>query len=843
MSWRWVFLMAWRDSRKNRSRLFLFISSIIVGIASLVALNSFNENLKGDIDQQAAQLIGADLVLESRRLPTPEAFKLIDSLEKISEATSTEQRFVSMIRFPKSNDTRLVQVRAIAGGYPFYGQVETSPKEAYTDFEGQPILLVDQTLLLQFHAAIGDSTQLGRKSFAIGGSLLSQPGQTALRASMVPSVWVPLDQLENSGLRQTGSRIEYFYYFKFPTGVKVDEMIGEMEDQLSLLQLRKNTISTTKENTGRAFADMASFMELTGFVALLLGCIGVSSAVHIFVREKMVSVSILRCLGANARQTFFIFLVQFAGIGLIGGLIGALIGTFIQYFIPLVMQDLVPVALSNAISWSAIAKGIALGVIIAILFALLPLIAVRHISPLNTLRVSDQTTSLWKDRLRWLIYLLIIGFIVAFARFQLQDWSRTFFFTLGIGITFAILYFVAKGVSFIVKKYIPNNLSYVWRQGLSNLYRPNNQTVVLLISIGFGTALIATLFFVQAMLMGGLKSASSDSQANVLLFDIQPSQREAVIQVTKDMGFPLVEDVPIVTMQITSINGKKHADVLQDSSSVYSGRAFRSEIRATYRDTLSASERITEGKFVGTVKDGVPAQVSVDQNYANEIGVEVGDQLIFNVQGVPVPAVVSSFREVDWNRFQSNFRIVFAKGTIDQAPQFYLIMTKIDDQLKSLKYQQAIVKQFPNVAIMNMNSMLAVLSDILDKIGFVIQFIGGFSIFTGVIVLISSVRISKYQRIRENVLLRTLGASRRQILYINFSEYLFLGVLASIVGLLIALLASNLLAVFMFKSTFLPSLVIVILLIISVSVLTVLIGMLNSRSVLNQPPLKVLRRD
>jgi len=378
---------------------------------------------------------------------------------------------------------------------------------------------------------------------------------------------------------------------------------------------------------------------------------------------------------------------------------------------------------------------------------------------------------------------------------------------------------------------------------LSNLYRPNNQTVVLLISIGFGTALIATLFFVQAMLMGGLKSASSDSQANVLLFDIQPSQREAVIQVTKDMGFPLVEDVPIVTMQITSINGKKHADVLQDSSSVYSGRAFRSEIRATYRDTLSASERITEGKFVGTVKDGVPAQVSVDQNYANEIGVEVGDQLIFNVQGVPVPAVVSSFREVDWNRFQSNFRIVFAKGTIDQAPQFYLIMTKIDDQLKSLKYQQAIVKQFPNVAIMNMNSMLAVLSDILDKIGFVIQFIGGFSIFTGVIVLISSVRISKYQRIRENVLLRTLGASRRQILYINFSEYLFLGVLASIVGLLIALLASNLLAVFMFKSTFLPSLVIVILLIISVSVLTVLIGMLNSRSVLNQPPLKVLRRD
>ncbi|WP_185213619.1 ABC transporter permease [Sphingobacterium mizutaii] len=843
MNWRWILLMAWRDSRKNRSRLFLFISSIILGIAALVAMNSFNENLRKDIDSQAAELIGADLELESRREPSAEAMKFIDSLKGMSEAFAKEERFMSMIRFPKAEGSRLVQVRAIEGHYPFYGEVETNPSDSYRDFGTKAGVYVENSLLLQFNAVVNDSVQLGNNSYPILGNVLSQPGQAAIAGAMAPSVFVPIAQLKNSGLQQQGSRIEYHYYFKLPKGFAVDKEVEKLDKKIEELQLRASTIQTTKENTGRSFADMASFMELVGFVALLLGCIGVSSSVQIYVREKLLSVAVLRCLGTTAKQAFYIFLVQFAGIGLIGGIIGAVLGSLIQYLIPVVMQDVIPVSLTTGVSWLAILEGIGLGVVIAVLFALLPLLAVRNISPLNSVRISDKEESMFKDKMSWWVYLLILIFITGFARLQMADWIQTLVFVAGVGITFLLLYGVAKAFTYLIRRFFPKGWPYLWRQGLSNLYRPNNQTVILMISIGLGTALISTMFLVQDLLINRVKISSEQSQANMLMFDIQPSQHESLSKMAKEEGYPILEAVPVVTMQLHSVNGVTLKDVVADTSSEVSSRAFRGEIRATYRDSLTKTESITSGKWVGVVGNKDTASVSLDQNYADNIKVKVGDRLSFNVQGLIIPAKVSSIRQVDWNRFQSNFRVVFAKGSIDQAPQFYLMMTKVPTEIESSKFQQKIVNNFPNVSVIDMNAVLTVLQEILDKIGFIIQFMGAFSILTGIIVLISSVRISKFQRIRENVLLRTLGASRKQIYLITISEYLFLGLLSALTGIIISLLASYLLAIFVFESVFVPSIGMIALLLVLIVGLTVLIGLINSLSVINRSPLEALRKE
>lgn len=843
MNWRWILLMAWRDSRKNRSRLFLFISSIILGIAALVAMNSFNENLRKDIDSQAAELIGADLELESRREPSAEAMKFIDSLKGMSEDFAKEERFMSMIRFPKAEGSRLVQVRAIEGHYPFYGEVETNPSDSYRDFGTKAGVYVENSLLLQFNAVVNDSVQLGNNSYPILGNVLSQPGQAAIAGAMAPSVFVPIAQLKNSGLQQQGSRIEYHYYFKLPKGFAVDKEVEKLDKKIEELQLRASTIQTTKENTGRSFADMASFMELVGFVALLLGCIGVSSSVQIYVREKLLSVAVLRCLGTTAKQAFYIFLVQFAGIGLIGGIIGAVLGSLIQYLIPVVMQDVIPVSLTTGVSWLAILEGIGLGVVIAVLFALLPLLAVRNISPLNSIRISDKEESMFKDKMSWWVYLLILIFITGFARLQMADWIQTLVFVAGVGITFLLLYGVAKAFTYLIRKFFPKGWPYLWRQGLSNLYRPNNQTVILMISIGLGTALISTMFLVQDLLINRVKISSEQSQANMLMFDIQPSQHESLSKMAKEEGYPILEAVPVVTMQLQSVNGVTLKDVVADTSSEVSSRAFRGEIRATYRDSLTKTESIISGKWVGVVGNKDTASVSLDQNYADNIKVKIGDRLSFNVQGLIIPAKVSSIRQVDWNRFQSNFRVVFAKGSIDQAPQFYLMMTKVPTEIESSKFQQKIVNNFPNVSVIDMNAVLTVLQEILDKIGFIIQFMGAFSILTGIIVLISSVRISKFQRIRENVLLRTLGASRKQIYLITISEYLFLGLLSALTGIIISLLASYLLAIFVFESVFVPSIGMIALLLVLIVGLTVLIGLINSLSVINRSPLEALRKE
>lgn len=843
MNWRWILKMAWRDSRRNRSRLFLFISSIILGIASLVAIKSFNQNLNRNIDQQAAELLGADLELETNRKPDEKVLAFLDSIAGISLEMAEEQQFMSMVQFPKTEGSRLIQVRAIKGLYPFYGKLVTQPANAGEEFGQGKEALVDHSLMIQYEAQTGDNIQLGLTTFTIAGHLLAQPGQSAVAGTLAPSILVPLNQLAESGLQQTGSRIEYKYYFKFEPGYNVESLVEGLEGRLRQLQLRSKTIQSNKEDTGRSFSDMADFMGLVGFIALLLGCIGVSSAVHIYVREKMVSVAILRCLGASSRQTFFIFLVQFAVIGLFGGLLGAIVGSLIQYLLPWVVQSFVPFELSTALSWAAIMEGILVGLIISVLFALLPLIAVRKVSPLNTLRISDEPDQGWKDGARWVIYFLIAAFVVLFAYFQLGRWGQTLVFSLGLGLIFLLFYSVARIFTVLIRRFFPKQMAYLWRQGLANLYRPNNQTVVLLISIGLGTAMVATLIFVQSMLLQRIHVATDERQANMLLFDIQPTQIEPIKLMTQEAGLPVVDQVPIVTVQLTGIKGRSAREILADTTDRGSSRGINREIRATFRSELTDTERLVDGVWVGRVDRGDTAQVSLEVGYARRMGVDIGDQLEFNVQGVTIPAIVSSTREVDWNQFSTNFRLVFAEGTIDEAPRFYVMMTHIEDVETSARFQQQLVQSFPNISVIDINSVLKILSDLMQKVGFVIQFIGGFSILTGVIVLIASVRISKYQRIRENVLLRTLGASRKQIFIINLSEYFILGFLAALVGILVSLATTSLLGSYLFEMQFVPPIGTILIILILVALLTTLIGLLNSLVTLNRPPLEILRRN
>lgn len=842
MSWKWIFLMAWRDSRRSKSRLFLYISSIVLGISALVALNSFNDNLRRDIDLQAAGLLGADLEISSRTQPGSEAMAYIDSLKGLSEASAREERFVSMLSFKKSGESRLIQVRGISAGYPFYGKQETLPAQAFDLLRDSNTVLLENELMLQFKAQVGDSVQIGNKTFAIGGNILKMSGRTSFATSMAPSAVLSPAAMAATGLKQVGSRVEYFYYFKLPRTFAIDAFVQKNEEYIEKWQLQMSSISSTKANTGRSFADVTRFMQLVGFTALLLGAIGVSSAVHVYVQEKMVTVATLRCLGATAKKTFLIFFVQFAGIGLLAGIAGAALGSMIQYLLPIVMQDFLPVELSSAISWPAIGQGVVLGFSIAVLFALLPLVGIRRVSPLNSLRIVSEASGMGPDPLRWFIILLIALLLVGFSRLQLEDWVQTAYFVAGIAVTFLLLFLAAQLLMFLLRRFFPSRLPYVWRQGISNLFRPRNQTTVVILSVGFGTALIATLFFVQDMLLQRVDRGSSQGQANIVLFDIQPAQKEAVKSLIQSQQLPVMEEVPIVTLQLESINGKSLDDVLADTASGYSARAFRGEIRATYRDSLADSEKVTAGRWVGNVSPQDTAQVSLEDGYAKRIGAKIGDILVLNVQGLLLPAKVASFRQVDWNRFQTNFRMVLAKGTLDNAPQFYVLMTGTSDEGKSASLQRMVVSQFPNVSVIDIHALLAMLDELLDKIGFVISFIGSFSILTGVIVLLSSLLISKYQRLRENILLRTLGASKRQIAQIIFSEYLFLGLISSLTGVLIALVAANTLAIFVFEASFVPSALFVVSLVALVVILTLLIGVLNSLSALNRPTLEVLRK-
>src|SRR5436190_2549071 len=229
LNFSWLVKMAWRDSRRNRSRLMLFVSSIILGIAAMVAIYSLGDNMSHEVDRQAASLLGADLMIGTGKQVSPAIQKMVDSL---GDRRSEQRMFPSMIYFSKSNKTRLVQVRALSGDFPYYGILETVPATDGKSFRNGQAALVDQTMMLQYEANVGDTIKIGNVSFVIAGTLINAPGQTGLSASVAPPVYIPLQYLEQTGLSQKGSRINYQFFFKFDRPVKMAELVDKIEPRL-----------------------------------------------------------------------------------------------------------------------------------------------------------------------------------------------------------------------------------------------------------------------------------------------------------------------------------------------------------------------------------------------------------------------------------------------------------------------------------------------------------------------------------------------------------------------------------------------------------------------------------
>ncbi|HEX6847391.1 MAG TPA: FtsX-like permease family protein [Chitinophagaceae bacterium] len=836
----WLIKMAWRDSRRNRSRLLLFVSSIILGIAAMVAIYSLGNNMQTEVDKQAASLLGADMMIGSGKAITPAVQKMADSL---GDRRSEQRMFPSMIYFSKSNKTRLVQVRALGGDFPYYGELETVPASAGKAFRNGQAALVDQTMMLQYAASVGDTIKIGSVSFVIAGTLINAPGQTGLSASVAPPVYIPLQYLEQTGLAQKGSRIVTQFFFKWDKPVDIKQLTDKLEPRFDIEGLNYETVETQKQNTARSLQDLTEFLSLISFIALLLGCVGVASAINIYVREKIRSVAILRCLGAKGWQAFLIYLIQIVVVGFIGSLAGAALGTIVQQFLPIAFKDFLPIKITADFSWTAIGQGLALGVVISFLFALSPLVSIRKISPLNTLRLSFQKFSLFKDPVKWLVYLLIILFIFGFSYLQIKEIPESIAFSSVIVIAFLILVGTAALLMWTVRRFFPYSWSYLWRQGLANLYRPNNQTTILIVAIGLGTAIICTLFSIRAILLKRIELTARDNRSNTILFDIQPQQTDSVIALARQFNLPIEGAVPIVNMRLEKVNNITGETLRKDSTIKMWRGTFDREYRVTFRDSTTNSERITKGKWSGKVDESGKIFISLDQNFAENNSIKVGDTMIFNVQGAPLTTIVGSLRKVDWGRVQTNFLVVFPTGVLEKAPQFHVLVTRIDGKDVSARFQQQLVQRFPNVTVIDLSAVLNIVSQVIDKVGFVIRFMAAFCIFTGLIVLIASVLISKYQRMQESVLLRTLGASRKQIFYITALEYFFLGALAAGVAIFLSLGMTWLIAKFVFEAEFATEWSWLLIVFVSVCFLTVFIGLINSRSVVTRPPLEILREE
>lgn len=478
----------------------------------------------------------------------------------------------------------------------------------------------------------------------------------------------------------------------------------------------------------------------------------------------------------------------------------------------------------------------------SVLFALLPLLRTWYVSPLEVLRVDEEAVQ-EPLKVRIIVFTAIMVFLFLFSLWLIQNWLYALAFVGATLITFAILAGIAALFIKTIKRFFPKRWGFTARQSLLNLFRPNNQTVVLVVAIGLGTFLISTLYFTKDILLSKTEVGQTSENANIIILDVQSEQRDAVAQsiITKDL--PVVNNIPMVTMRMHSIKGRLVNDIRQDTTNHTRSWILNHEFRTTYRDTLTASEELLEGTWIPRLQPGEPVVISISDNLSEDAKVTVGDTIVFNVQGVLMETTVGSIRKVDWAQMQLNFTIVFPVGVLEDAPQFNVLTTTVKDESSSAALQRDLVSKFPNLSIIDLRQVFTLVEDILDKVSWVINFMAFFSILTGIIVLIGSVRTSKYQRIKESVLLRTLGAKNSQILQISAFEYVFLGLLGSLVGILLALVSSLCLAFFVFKEPFAPSLIPFVVFLPGITLLVLAIGLSNIRTVLKSSPLEVLRRE
>ncbi len=834
--------MAWRDSRGSRRRLLLAATAIACGLAALVAIASFGANVREAVHNQAKILLGADLVLSSRQ---PFGTETEAEIATLGGDQSREVRCNSMAYFPKSGNTRLVQVRALAGHFPYYGTLETTPPDATHTFAAGPLALVDDSLLYQFDAQVGDAITIGNFSFTIAGRLLKIPGEAGAASLIGPRVYIPFAYLPQTALVQEGSMVTYRVYFKLPKETDADRLLDTLRPHLNKYNVEGDTVQKRAASVGKMLENLTRFLNLTGFVALLLGGIGVASAIHVYMTEKLATVALLRCLGARQQSLFAIYLVQAVALGIFGAVLGAAGGVGIQQTLPRLLHDFLPVRIETTLSWSALGQSLTAGVGIVFLFSLLPLLAVRHVSPLQVLR-SSLAEQLAPRRDPWragVIALILLG-VFLFALLHTEHWWQSFLFCAVLVAAFLLLAVIASAIMAATRAMVSPSWPYVWRQGFANLHRPHNQTLMLLLALGLGAFLLMTLQFVQQALVDQVSRRHNANQSNLIFFDIQTDQREALTRLVGSFSLPTTQHAPLVTMRLTAVKGIAVETLRNEKRPDIDEWALRHEYRATYREQLIDTETLVAGTWQGkseSLAQQVP--ISLEEEVTKALSVTVGDPLEFDIQGVPIKTTIASIRKVDWQQIKPNFFVVFPAGVLEGAPQTYLLVTRTPSSEVSATVQRAVVGKFPNVSAIDLTSMLQTLDTLLSRIVFALRFMALFSIAAGLFVLVNAVLTSRQQRLKESVLLRTLGASRRQIAGILVAEYALLGGFAALSGTVLAVFASWALSRWWFEAVFAPPLIPALLAVVVVTCVAILTGLIGNRSVVRHSPLEVLRRE
>jgi putative ABC transport system permease protein len=840
----WTFLvrMARRDIRASWRQIMVYAGAISLGVAALVAISSFRGDVTAALHRESRALLGADVEMWGRNPYGDSVLAILDSVRAGGGDVSFVTSFASMAYAPRTGFTRLVEVRAVDGGFPFYGAISTEPEGRWHALAEAPRVLVDPSVLIYLDAAVGDTMRLGDAAFVIDGSVTQAPGQMGIRAAIGPRVYISAAYLDATNLMRFGSLARYTAMLKLEDAANAERFVRLNGPALDAARIGYATASEREQDLRSWFDTLTRFLGLLGLTALLLGGLATGSAVHVFVRRKLTTVAILRCIGARQHTVFGIYLLQAALMGVSGAVLGVSLGLLVQRMLPSVLADFLPLAVTPSIQLGPIVSGLGIGTWIAVVFALLPLLEIREVAPLQALRHSVDPPRRRYDWMTIGAHGLILATVTGLSMSQAPRVDAGLAFAGAIVITTIALWATARTLRGTVRRFFPHRAPYVMRQGLANLYRPQNQTMPVILAVGFGIFLLGTLHIVQRNILDQLAFETGGDQPNLVVFDIQPDQVDGVRSIVTAASTAPPSITPIVPARLAQINGRSIAEIVDDSSEPMPQRwALRREYRNTYRDTLVDSEELLEGAWWDAAPPADLPRISIEEEVAADLRVGLGDRIAWDVQGVLIETVITSVRRVDWARFELNFFVVFEPGVLESAPMTFVALAQVPPGTAVATTQRDIVRRYANVATIDVSTIQATLRRLLRSVSVAIQFMALFSIACGIVVLLGAVATTRLQRLRESVLLKTLGARIPQVRSILAVEYIALGLLASVSGTALAVVGGWGAVTLLFELPFRLPTAAVAGWIVAGTVATTLVGLVGNRGLVRRPPLAILR--
>ncbi|MDT8368071.1 MAG: FtsX-like permease family protein [Longimicrobiales bacterium] len=836
--------LASREARTTLPRVGPYMLSIALGVAALVSIHSFRQDVARSVRDEAQLLMGADLRLQGNAPLGPALSAMIDSVEAAGHASAGVVSAVSMASPPPGGTPRLVQLRAVEAGWPFYGEIETRPAGVWSRVAEPGRILVDEAIATQLGRTIGDSVTIGSANFEIIGVVRSVPTEVGLQTAIGARIWMSPEDLDAADIIGFGSLARYTTYVTMPALGERAAIETRYEAVMQAEGIDFDTAVEEARNLTRAVGFLGRYLALIGLGALLLGGVGVGSAIGVFVRERLPSIAVLRCLGASQNEVFAAYLLQAGALGLFGAGIGAVAGVGIQHLLPALLAGVMPVPITPRVDLLTVGAGIAVGVWVSLVFALLPLLGVREVPPLAALR-SDAVDAAPANRsLRAAAVLFLALSVVGTSVLEAPSTADGLVFAAALAVAVAVLWGSARLVVGLARRLLPERAPWPVRQGVSSLFRPGNQTISVILALGFGTFILGVIGGVQSSLATSLALEIDGTRPNLLLFDVQRDQVDGVRELFPDSLRAGVDVTPLVPSRIVAIRGMERSELDTLPPPVRpSPWALRREYRNSWRAEPGRGEGVVEGAWwdaAPEVEEGV-LRVSLEDDVAEDLRVTLGDRITWDVAGQMIETEVVSLRSVEWDQLEPNFFVLFEPGAIDHLPATWIVFGRAGDEDTRAAVQGEVVRRYPNVSMLDIGRIQEVIDRILSGVDRAIGFLAGFAAIAGLIVLAGALAVTRGERLREAALLRTLGADRRRILMILGVEYAILGTLAVAVGLSLATGASWLVVTQLFQIDLDLDPVMQGGLALGVVTLTLVVGWVGTRGLLVHPPLRVLR--